>query len=88
MTVFWSCVCSRYISSSTGKLIVGAGQEIVEKIAETIEESPIETVEIRSVLTCESPKGVCTKCYGRNLASGRMVQKGEAVGGYRCPVHR
>ncbi len=64
----------------TGKLIVHGGAEIVEDIAQLIEESPIETVEIRSVLTCESPRGVCTKCYGRNLASGRMVQKGEAVG--------
>jgi len=64
----------------TGKLIVSAGQEIVEELAQVIEDSPIESVEIRSVLTCESKKGVCTKCYGRSLASGRMVQKGEAVG--------
>lgn len=64
----------------TGKLIVAAGGEINEGPAETIEKSPIETVEIRSVLTCESKKGVCAKCYGRNLATGRMVQRGEAVG--------
>ena len=64
----------------TGELIVSAGEEITEEIAQIIEESPIEQVEIRSVLTCESRKGVCTKCYGRNLATGRMVQKGEAVG--------
>jgi len=64
----------------TGKLIVGAGEEITEEIAETIENSPIESVEIRSVLTCESKKGVCAKCYGRNLATGRMVKIGEAVG--------
>ena len=64
----------------TGEIIVEAGQEITEKIAQQIEDSPIERVEIRSVLTCESKKGVCAKCYGRNLATGKMVQKGEAVG--------
>jgi DNA-directed RNA polymerase subunit beta' len=64
----------------TGDEIIGAGQEIDEVVARTIENSPLETVEIRSVLTCESKRGVCAKCYGRNLASGRMVQKGEAVG--------
>jgi DNA-directed RNA polymerase subunit beta' len=64
----------------TGELIVEAGQELTEDLAGKIEDSPIEQVEIRSVLTCESKKGVCAKCYGRNLANGRMVQKGEAVG--------
>ena len=64
----------------TGKLIVAAGEEITEDVAQAIEDSPIESVEIRSVLTCESRKGVCMKCYGRNLATSRMVQKGEAVG--------
>ena len=64
----------------TGELIVEAGQELTEELARKIEDSPIEQVEIRSVLTCESKKGVCAKCYGRNLATGRMVQKGEAVG--------
>ncbi|MGE0077311.1 MAG: DNA-directed RNA polymerase subunit beta' [Bacteroidales bacterium] len=64
----------------TGALIVAAGEEVTEEIALEIENSPIEQVEIRSVLTCESRKGVCAKCYGRNLATGRMVQKGEAVG--------
>ena len=64
----------------TGELIVGGGQEINEDIAQIIEDSPIEEVEIRSVLTCESKHGVCANCYGRNLASGRLVQKGEAVG--------
>jgi len=64
----------------TGELIIEAGEEITEKIASSIEESGIETVEIRSVLTCESKHGVCAKCYGRNLASGRLVQRGEAVG--------
>ncbi|MDR0833223.1 MAG: DNA-directed RNA polymerase subunit beta' [Candidatus Symbiothrix sp.] len=64
----------------TGKILAHAGEEITEDIADKIQNSPIERVEIRSVLTCESKKGVCAKCYGRNLASGRMVQKGEAVG--------
>jgi DNA-directed RNA polymerase subunit beta' len=64
----------------TGKLIVASGDEITESIANLIEDSPVEQVEIRSVLTCESKKGVCAKCYGRNLATGRMVQMGEAVG--------
>ena len=68
------------VHPTTGKLIVAGGEEITEDIAQEIEDSPIESVEIRSVLTCESKKGVCAKCYGRNLASSRMVQKGEAVG--------
>ena len=68
------------INPTTGKLIVAAGEEITEPIAAEIEASPIESVEIRSVLTCESKHGVCMKCYGRNLATSRMVQKGEAVG--------
>ncbi len=65
---------------STGELLVKSGEQVTEDIARRIESSPIESVEIRSVLTCESEQGVCAKCYGRNLASGRMVQKGEAVG--------
>ena len=68
------------IHPTTGKLIVAAGEEITEDKAQEIEDSPIESVEIRSVLTCESRRGVCMKCYGRNLATSRMVQKGEAVG--------
>jgi len=64
----------------TGENIIMAGQEITEEIAQLIEDSPLEGVEIRSVLTCESKKGVCAKCYGRNLATGRLVEKGEAVG--------
>ena len=64
----------------TGELIISSGEEITEEVADKIDQSPIEQVEIRSVLTCESKKGVCAKCYGRNLATGRMVQKGEAVG--------
>ncbi|MGD1844094.1 MAG: DNA-directed RNA polymerase subunit beta' [Salibacteraceae bacterium] len=63
-----------------GHLIVNAGNEVNEKIAREIDDSPIEEVEIRSVLTCEMVRGVCTLCYGRNLASGAMVQAGEAVG--------
>ncbi|MCQ2111954.1 MAG: DNA-directed RNA polymerase subunit beta' [Bacteroidaceae bacterium] len=64
----------------TLELIVASGEEITERIAKEIEDAGIESVEIRSVLTCESKKGVCMKCYGRNLATQRMVQKGEAVG--------
>ena len=68
------------IHPNTGEVIVRAGEEITEAKAQAIEDSPIESVEIRSVLTCESKKGVCMKCYGRNLATARMVQLGEAVG--------
>ena len=64
----------------TGEIIVHSGEEIREDAAQIIQDSPIERVEIRSVLTCESKKGVCAKCYGRNLATGRLVHKGEAVG--------
>ncbi|MBR7066666.1 MAG: DNA-directed RNA polymerase subunit beta', partial [Prevotella sp.] len=68
------------INPTTNEVIVEAGEEITEAVAQAIEDSPIESVEIRSVLTCESRKGVCMKCYGRNLATSRMVQMGEAVG--------
>lgn len=64
----------------TEELIVAANTEIDEEIAKAIDETSIEEVEIRSVLTCETKKGVCARCYGRNLATGRMVQRGEAVG--------
>ncbi|MGM9765165.1 MAG: DNA-directed RNA polymerase subunit beta', partial [Candidatus Cryptobacteroides sp.] len=64
----------------TGELIIKAGEEIREATASLIDSLPIEQVEIRSVLTCESRKGVCAKCYGRNLATSRMVEKGEVVG--------
>ncbi len=64
----------------SGELLVEAGIELTEELASKIEESPIEQVEIRSVLTCESIKGACAKCYGRNLATGEMVHKGESVG--------
>ena len=68
------------IDPQTGEIIVAAGEEIKDAAADRIDASPIESVEIRSVLTCESKRGVCAKCYGRNLANLRMVQKGEAVG--------
>ena len=64
----------------SGELIVASGEEIDDVAAKRINESPIESVEIRSVLTCESKKGVCAKCYGRDLSKNRLVQKGEAVG--------
>ncbi len=64
----------------TDELIIASGEQISEKIAAQIDESGIESIEIRSVLTCETRHGVCSKCYGRNLASGKMVQKGEACG--------
>lgn len=65
---------------TTGEILINAGEEITEDILQKIKGTPIEHVEIRSVLTCESRVGVCAKCYGRNLATGHMVQKGEAVG--------
>ena len=65
---------------TNNELIVGAGEQIGEIEAKQIEESPIEEVEVRSPLTCEAKRGICTKCYGRNLATGKMVQIGEAVG--------
>jgi len=64
----------------TEELIVGAGEHIYEDVAKRIEDSPVDAVEVRSPLTCEAKKGICTKCYGRNLATGKMVQRGEAVG--------
>ena len=68
------------VDPTTGEIIVKSGEEITDAIAARIDNSPIESVEIRSVLTCEAKRGVCAKCYGRNLASHRMVQRGEAVG--------
>jgi DNA-directed RNA polymerase subunit beta' len=64
----------------TDELIAKAGEELTLAIAKSIENSGIETIEIRSVLTCESAKGVCVKCYGRNLATNRMSEIGDAVG--------
>jgi DNA-directed RNA polymerase subunit beta' len=68
------------IHPNTGEVLIHGGEEITEQDARMIEESPIEMVDIRSVLTCETKRGVCAKCYGRNLSTGRMVQAGEAVG--------
>jgi DNA-directed RNA polymerase subunit beta' len=68
------------IDPRTGEIIAREGDELTEDICQRIQESPIEEVEIRSVLTCEAKKGVCAKCYGRNLATGKLVQRGEAVG--------
>ncbi len=64
----------------TEELLVAAGDNISDDIAKRIEDSPVDAVEVRSALTCEAKKGICTKCYGRNLATGKMVQRGEAVG--------
>ena len=64
----------------TEELLVGAGEHITDVIAKKIGESPVDAVEVRSALTCEAEKGICAKCYGRNLATGKMVQRGEAVG--------
>ena len=68
------------IKDYEGNVIVEINQEITEDLASGIQAAGIERVKIRSVLTCESKRGVCVKCYGRNLASGRLVELGEAVG--------
>ncbi|WP_136466271.1 DNA-directed RNA polymerase subunit beta' [Flagellimonas onchidii] len=64
----------------TEELILAAGQEISEADVRKVNAAPIEKIEVRSALTCEAPKGICAKCYGRNLATNKMVQRGEAVG--------
>ena len=68
------------IDPLTQEVLVEAGVEIDEVIAKRIDNSPVESVEVRSALTCEAKKGICVKCYGRNLATGKTVQRGEAVG--------
>ena len=68
------------IDPSTNEILVGAGEQITADVVAAIENTPISAVEVRSPLTCEAVKGICAKCYGRNLATGKMVQKGEAVG--------
>ncbi len=68
------------INPKDGKVILEAGQEILDHHVKQIENSPIDKVEVRSPLTCEAKKGICAKCYGRNLANGKMVQIGESVG--------
>lgn len=65
---------------TSGEVYVNAGDQIQENAAVKIEASPIQMVEVRSTLTCESKRGICAKCYGRNLATGKMVQRGEAAG--------
>ena len=68
------------INPMNSEILVHAGEEITEKIVAAIEATPVEKVEVRSPLTCEAEKGICAKCYGRNLATGKMIQMGEAVG--------
>ena len=68
------------INPLTKEVLVASGQHINEVIAQSIEDSPIDTVEVRSALTCEAKRGICAQCYGRNLATNKMVQRGEAVG--------
>ena len=68
------------INPLDGEVIIEGGQEISDLLADSIDHLPIETIEVRSPLTCEARKGICASCYGRNLATGKMVQKGEAVG--------
>src|SRR5690606_8972225 len=68
------------INPLTNEVVVEGGTQITEAAVRIIQESPIERVEVRSPLTCEAIKGICAKCYGRNLATGKMTQKGEAVG--------
>ncbi|MEM7087776.1 MAG: DNA-directed RNA polymerase subunit beta' [Bacteroidota bacterium] len=68
------------VNPLTKEVLVGAGEHITNAIAKTIDESPVETIEVRSALTCTAKRGICALCYGRNLATNKMVQKGEAVG--------
>ena len=68
------------INPITEEVIVAAGEEIREDAVSKINQAPIETIEVRSALTCEAKHGICAKCYGRNLSTGKMVQLGEAVG--------
>jgi DNA-directed RNA polymerase subunit beta' len=68
------------VNPLTKEVLVQTGDHISEEVAKAISESPIETVEVRSALTCEAKKGICAQCYGRNLATNKMVQRGEAVG--------
>jgi DNA-directed RNA polymerase subunit beta' len=68
------------INPLNNEILVHSGEQITEAIVKLIEESPIEKMEVRSPLSCEAKKGICAKCYGRNLATGKMTQRGEAVG--------
>ena len=68
------------INPSNNELLVASGEEITSEIVSKIEDAPIESVEVRSPLTCEAKKGICVNCYGRNLSTNKLVQRGEAVG--------
>ncbi len=68
------------VNPLTKELLVASGEHITEEIADAIGKSPLESVEVRSALTCEAKQGICSQCYGRNLATNKMVQRGEAVG--------
>ena len=68
------------INPMNNEVLIHSGEQVTEAVVKAIEESPIERVEVRSPLTCEAKKGICAKCYGRNLATGKMTQRGEAVG--------
>ncbi len=68
------------VNPMSGEVIIKANEEITEDLAQAIEEAEIDRIRIRSVLTCEAPRGVCAKCYGRNLATGKLVDIGEAIG--------
>ncbi len=73
-------VAAEEVKDFEGAVVIGANQEITEDLAVAVEAAGIERVKIRSVLTCETERGVCQLCYGRNLATGRLVERGEAVG--------
>ena len=68
------------INPSTGEIILESGNQITDSVIEQINDAKIDSVDVRSPLSCEARRGICVKCYGRNLATGKMVQKGEAVG--------
>ena len=68
------------INPLNDEILINASQEISDSVADLIDTLPIESIEVRSPLTCEAVRGICSSCYGRNLATGKMVQKGEAVG--------
>jgi DNA-directed RNA polymerase subunit beta' len=87
-TASWAASLSKTSATYETNVIVGVNQEITEELAGAIHAAGIERVKIRSVLTCESKRGVCVMCYGRNLATGRLVERGEAVGVYCSAVDR
>ena len=78
--ICWPCLAPRRLKDYEGRVIVEINQEISEDLASAIQAAGIERVKIRSVLTCESRRGACVRCYGRNLATGKLVEIGEAVG--------